>query len=313
MITYEQEHDFVYWGLILFNSDPYANCGYDGVVTQEDEEHYPVNYFADHYGAGECCNVENDEAIAHTVQLQELSQRAIIESSNKVSGYPQDCVDQSIGDFSSGQNCGQEVQDDTGPLSSCSSPEEKLVSEVDRLYSLELADEYALDREVGKRLNQMVPVPVTTLDHQRLLERLQVYNLVELKVEGDGICQFRALSDQFYRSPEHHEFLRQQVVNQVGLSAFLFFFKSYPDIYKGYVLMAYGDYLEKMSKSGEWGDHVTLQAAADLLFFLSFWAEVHYNSIYPFGDVPGFGITKKKKKKGGMFQNKHFESPDEYQ
>ncbi|TYG39177.1 hypothetical protein E1A91_D13G276500v1 [Gossypium mustelinum] len=174
MITYEQEHDFVYWGLILFNSDPYANCGYDGVVTQEDEEHYPVNYFADHYGAGECCNVENDEAIAHTVQLQELSQRAIIESSNKVSGYPQDCVDQSIGDFSSGQNCGQEVQDDTGPLSSCSSPEEKLVSEVDRLYSLELADEYALDREVGKRLNQMVPVPVSvTISFGSLIMTIQ--------------------------------------------------------------------------------------------------------------------------------------------
>ncbi|KAA3485733.1 OTU domain-containing protein isoform X1 [Gossypium australe] len=268
MITYEQEHDFVNWGLQLFNSDPYANCGYDGVVTQEDEEHYPVNYFEDHYGAGECCNVENDEAIAHTLQLQELSQLAIIESSNKVSGYPQDCVDQSIGDFSSGQNCGQEVQDDTGPSSSCSSPEQKLVSVVDWLYSLELADEYALDGEVGKRLNQMVPVPhvpringeipsvdEATLDHQRLLERLQVYNLVELKVEGDGNCQFRALSDQFYRSPKHHEFLRQQVVNQL---------KSYPDIYEGYVLMAYGDYLEKMSKSGEWGDHVTLQAAADL-------------------------------------------------
>ncbi|KAB2050543.1 hypothetical protein ES319_A13G253800v1 [Gossypium barbadense] len=345
MITYEQEHDFVNWGLQLFNSDPYANCGYDGVVPQEDEEHYPVNYFEDHYGAGECCNVENDEAIAHTLQLQELSQLAISESSNKVSGYPQDCVDQSIGDFSSGQNCGQEVQDETGPSSSCSSPEEKLVSEVDWLYSLELANEYALDGEVGKRLNQMVPVPhvpringeipsvdEATLDHQRLLERLQVYNLVELKVEGDGNCQFRALSDQFYRSPEHHEFLRQQIVNQL---------KSYPDIYEGYVLMAYGDYLEKMSKSGEWGDHVTLQAAADLygvkifvitsfkdtcyieilpnvkkskrVIFLSFWAEVHYNSIYPFGDVPGFGMTKKKKKKGRMFQNKHFESPDEYQ
>ncbi|MBA0752796.1 hypothetical protein Gogos_001599 [Gossypium gossypioides] len=28
--------------------------------------------------------------------------------------------------------------------------------------------------------------------------------------------------------------------------------------------------------------------------------------------VPGFGMTKKKKK-GRMFQNKHFKSPDEYQ
>lgn len=71
--------------------------------------------------------------------------------------------------------------------------------------------------------------------------------------------------------------------------------KAYPEIYEGYVPMAYSDYLKKMNKyypylnfygftlkallkefhaytffflggwnrSGEWGDHVTLQAAAD--------------------------------------------------
>ncbi|XVF20275.1 hypothetical protein REPUB_Repub11eG0183900 [Reevesia pubescens] len=369
MTTYEQEHDFVKWGLQLFNSDPYANCGYGGVLTQEDGEYYPGNYLKeDHYEAGECCNVENDEAIAHTLQLQELSQLAVVESPNQeeevedeeeeeedeeeeeegelqlqVSGYPQGCINQSVGDFGSGQDCGQEEQDDTGPSSSCSSPEEKLLCEEDWSRSLELTDEYALDGEVGKRLNQMVPVPhvpringeipsvdEATLDHQRLLERLQVYNLVELKVEGDGNCQFRALSDQFHRSPEYHEYVRLLVVNQL---------KSCPDMYEGYVPMAYGDYLEKMSKSGEWGDHVTLQAAADSygvkifvitsfkdtcyieilpnvprskrVIFLSFWAEVHYNSIYPFGDLPAFGT--KKKKKWRMFRNKHLESPDEYQ
>lgn len=153
---------------------------------------------------------------------------------------------------------------------------------------------------------------------------------MELKVEGDGNCQFRALSDQVYRTPEHHEFVRQQVVDQL---------KSCPDIYEGYVPMAYGDYLEKMSKSGEWGDHVTLQAAADSygvkifvitsfkdtcyieilpnvqkskrVIFLSFWAEVHYNSIYPVGDVPAFGM--KKKKRWRMLRNKHLESTDGYQ
>ncbi|OMO67396.1 Ovarian tumor, otubain [Corchorus capsularis] len=354
MITYEQEHDFVKWGLQLFSSDPYDNCGYGGVLTQEDGEYYPGSYYKeDQYDIGECCNVENDEAIAHTLQLQELSQLTVVESPNggeeeeeeelqlQVSDYQQDCNDQSVGDFGSGQDCGQEQQDDTEPSSSCSSPEEKC--QEDWSYSLELMDEYNLDGEVGKRLNQMVPVPhvpkingeipsvdEATLDHQRLLERLQVYNLVELKVEGDGNCQFRALSDQFYRTPEHHEFVRQQVVNQL---------KSYPDIYEGYVPMAYDDYLEKMSKSGEWGDHVTLQAAADTygvkifvitsfkdtcyieilpnvqrskrVIFLSFWAEVHYNSIYPFGDVPAFGT--KKKKRWRMFRNKQLEFPDEYQ
>ncbi|XP_044506517.1 OVARIAN TUMOR DOMAIN-containing deubiquitinating enzyme 9-like isoform X1 [Mangifera indica] len=156
------------------------------------------------------------------------------------------------------------------------------------------------------RINGEIPsIDEATLDHQRLLERLLVYDLVECKVQGDGNCQFRALSDQIYRTPDHHEFVRQQVVNQL---------KSYPEMYEGYVPMAYGDYLEKMSKSGEWGDHVTLQAASDLygvkifvitsfkdtcyieilpnversnrVIYLSFWAEVHYNSICPPGDEP---------------------------
>ncbi|VAI40740.1 unnamed protein product [Triticum turgidum subsp. durum] len=150
-------------------------------------------------------------------------------------------------------------------------------------------------------------------DHRRLLDRLVLYGLVELKVNGDGNCQFRALSDQFYRTPEHHRFVRQQVVNQL---------QSHPEIYAGYVPMDYREYLKKMPKNGEWGDHVTLQAAADLygvkifiltsfrdtcyieilpvvqksnrVICLSFWAEVHYNSIYPEGELP---IVENRKKR----------------
>ena len=115
MITYEQEYDFVKWGFQLFNSDPYANFGYGGVLTQEGGEYYPGNYSKeDHYDVGEFCNVENDEAIAHTLQLQELSQLAIVGSPNQgeeeeeeelqlqVSGYLQDCIGQSVGNFGSG-------------------------------------------------------------------------------------------------------------------------------------------------------------------------------------------------------------------
>lgn len=77
--------------------------------------------------------------------------------------------------------------------------------------------------------------------------RLQLYGLVENKIQGDGNCQvyfffflfliiviadgvsrsvslvyiffsqFRSLSDQLYRSPEHHNFVREQVVNQVEI------------------------------------------------------------------------------------------------
>ncbi|CAI0411924.1 unnamed protein product, partial [Linum tenue] len=151
-------------------------------------------------------------------------------------------------------------------------------------------------------------------DHQRLLDRLKVYFLVENKVQGDGNCQFRALSDQLYRSTEYHKVVRHRVVDQL---------RSCSEMYEGYVPMAYSDYLKNMCKPGEWGDHVTLQAAADSygvkifvltsfkdtcyieitphvekskrIIFLSFWAEVHYNSIYPEGEL--FLAEEKKKKK----------------
>uniref|UniRef100_A0A5B7AWF5 ubiquitinyl hydrolase 1 n=1 Tax=Davidia involucrata TaxID=16924 RepID=A0A5B7AWF5_DAVIN len=350
MITYEQDPDVVRWGLQLFDGDPFSNCGYCGTITQNDEDYYHEQYFKEDYYDTGCSNVENDELIAQALQ-EELSQLSVAEAPGsphegvehlQASFYPPDWLDQSMGNYTFGHDNGHEEADDMGPSSSCSSPEGNSYCGEDWSYSMELTDEYALDGEVGKRLNQMVPIPhvpringeipsvdEATLDHQRLLDRLQLYQLVEFKVQGDGNCQFRALSDQIYRTPEHHKFVRQQIVNQL---------ESYPEIYEGYVPMAYGDYLKKMSESGQWGDHVTLQAAADsygLKIFvitsfkdtcyieilpnvqrservisLSFWAEVHYNSIYPEGDMPTF--ETKKNKRWWDFQDKHLESSDEY-
>lgn len=215
------------------------------------------------------------------------------------------------------------------PFSTCSSPGDDNNVQDSQQCLIELMDNFSvIDGEVGKRLNNMVPVPhvpktngeipsvdEAISDHQRLLDRLVVYGLVDLKVKGDGNCQFRALSDQFYRTPEHHRFVRQQVVKQL---------ESHPEIYAGYVPMDYREYLKKMSKSGEWGDHVTLQAAADSygvkifiltsfrdtcyieilpvveksrrVICLSFWAEVHYNSIYPEGELPVLEFDNKRKR-----------------
>ncbi|XP_047253743.1 OVARIAN TUMOR DOMAIN-containing deubiquitinating enzyme 9-like [Capsicum annuum] len=144
---------------------------------------------------------------------------------------------------------------------------------------------------------------VTSSHLQRLMERLKLYDVVEHKVSGDGNCQFRALSDQIYGNSEHHKFMREQVAKQLG---------SHKELYEGYVPMDYDEYVKKMTKCGEWCDHVTLQAVADLygvqifvitsfkdtcyieilpqcryksnkIILLSFQAEVHYNSIYPQG------------------------------
>lgn len=184
------------------------------------------------------------------------------------------------------------------------------------------------DRAVGKRLAHLSSIPhvprinrsIPTLndasfDYERLSERLREYGLQERKMTGDGNCQFRAISDQFYRTPEKHKLVRKQVVYQL---------KAYKDLYEGYVPMKYGDYLRKMKRTGEWGDHVTLQAAADNFgvkiwlvtsfrdtcfieitpkiptrrddIYLSFWSEVHYNSLYPATANLGHLQPKLKKK-----------------
>ncbi|KAG6412709.1 hypothetical protein SASPL_125394 [Salvia splendens] len=207
----------------------------------------------------------------------------------------------------------------------------------------EMEDEPALYDEMGKRLNQMVPVPhvpkingeipsadEVSSDHERLLNRLQLYDLVELKILGDGNCQsvlipFLSAVPFAVRSniPDTRASqLCERPNSQSGLLVILL--KLQPDLYANYVPMAYDDYLKKMSNNGEWGDHVTLQAAADCygvriivvtsykdtcyieilpqfeksnrIILLSFWAEVHYNSIYPSGESPVDGGKKKKKK-----------------
>ncbi|TYK28334.1 OTU domain-containing protein [Cucumis melo var. makuwa] len=168
----------------------------------------------------------------------------------------------------------------------------------DCMIAVALSEEYAkLDGAHTPRINLYIPNQSdASLEYHRLLQRLSVYGLHEVKVSGDGNCQFRALSDQLYRSPEYHKHVRKDVL------------KDHRSLYEGYVPMKYSRYYKKMAKSGEWGDHVTLQAAADKFaakiclltsfrdtcfieivplsqtpkreLWLSFWSEVHYNSLY---------------------------------
>ncbi|GMH13305.1 hypothetical protein Nepgr_015146 [Nepenthes gracilis] len=315
--------DVVRWGLHQLCARPTLKAGSHGSVTLYDADLSHDAYVLEGYCEEVSANVENDEIIAHALQ-EEFSRLAVAEASGSSDGgaaqqqasiLAQDWHDHVKGESIPEHADTQEVADDTG---SCPSGSPVLLHGEGWPQPPEMTDESALDGELSKRLNHMVPVPHVPRvngeipsdhdaesDHQRLLDRLNVYELVEMKVEGDGNCQFRSLSDQIYRTVEHHNFVRQQVVVQL---------KSHSEMYEGYVLMPYADYLKKMSKSGEWGDHVTLQAAADRygikifvltsfrdtcyieilprtqksnrVIFLSFWAEVHYNSIYPEGELP---------------------------
>ncbi|KAK1409942.1 hypothetical protein QVD17_36473 [Tagetes erecta] len=304
MFSYSQDPDVVRWGLQLFDGGPPADNSYSNYGPQSYTDCYQDQYSREVNYETECVSTETEKH-----QILEPSCQAIDHS--QASFYLQDSLHQPMANYTLGD-------DENANDMPCGSSTGQLNYGEEWSYSLELSDEYAFDDEVGKRLNQMASVPhvpkvngeipsidEATLDHQRLLDRLQLYQLVESKVQGDGNCQFRALSDQVYRTAEHHKFVRQQIVNQLKLHA---------EIYEGYVPMVYSDYLKNMAKVGEWGDHVTLQAAADLygikifvitsfkdtcyieivpsvlrsnrVIFLSFWAEVHYNSIYPVEDVP---------------------------
>ncbi|CAD5164074.1 unnamed protein product [Musa acuminata subsp. malaccensis] len=342
MIMYEQDPNLVRWGLHLLLEPP-LNSAYCA-TSSHDSTNDSGLHCADESESWEARDsVENDEVIARALQ-EELSQIAMAEASG-----PSPVTEEQLQESVLTQNwlsssttvvyvmlyAGTlEDLENMGTSISCSISDEKLNCGENCL--LELADDsYTLDGEVCKRLNHMTSIPhvprinkgLPTVDeeisdHQRLTERLRLYDLVDLKVQGDGNCQFRALADQLYRSPEHHKFVRQQVVDQL---------RSHPEIYDGYVPMSYDDYLKKMSKNGEWGDHVTLQAAADSVQFhhllqygvkifiltsfkdtcyieilpsvekskrvicLSFWAEVHYNSIYPEGELPVLEGKNKKR------------------
>ncbi|XP_019460973.1 PREDICTED: OTU domain-containing protein DDB_G0284757-like isoform X1 [Lupinus angustifolius] len=341
MATYDIDSDVVQWGLHLLDVCTFSNSGSPSIITQYDPDLSQIQYVRE--GFSQPTYVENDEAVARAYQ-EELSRLESIEASGR-SNYDNENLRESVlaqdwiasnGNYNYGNQSCQNTIDEQNNMKemekyapserdnndheievfgSSSESGEIPVTSDDFRRSLEVSDESSLDGEVGKRLNQMIPTRHTPKinekipsddeeisDHERLLDRLQLYDVIERKVEGDGNCQFRSLSDQLYRSPEHHKFVRKQIIQQL---------ESFPELYSGYVPMAYFDYLKKMSKSGEWGDHVTLQAAADCygvkifvitsfkdtcyieilpqiqksgrVIFLSFWAEVHYNPIYPEG------------------------------
>uniref|UniRef100_A0A0E0E566 OTU domain-containing protein n=1 Tax=Oryza meridionalis TaxID=40149 RepID=A0A0E0E566_9ORYZ len=129
---------------------------------------------------------------------------------------------------------------------------------------------------LGRRLSQLGSIPHTprvngkipnfdnaTLDHERLSERLGNYGLAEFQIEGDGNCQFRALADQIFRNPDYHKHVRKLVMKQIW----------------------------GMGGSSDF----TSSCRQEL--WLSFWCEVHYNSLYATDDL----LTRKTKKKHWLF------------
>jgi len=89
----------------------------------------------------------------------------------------------------------------------------------------------------------------------RLRRRLADLGLDEFPITGDGACQFRALAHQLRGDQRDHAAIRAAVVGRLSRAR---------DTYAPFVVdETYDAFLRRMRKPDEWGDHVTLQAAAD--------------------------------------------------
>lgn len=89
---------------------------------------------------------------------------------------------------------------------------------------------------------------------ERLEHALDLYGASAIPVKGDGNCQFRALAQQLHGGEDPHRSVRARVLQQLKVNA---------DHYAPFVHEPFARYLERMARDGEWGDHVTLQAASD--------------------------------------------------
>ncbi|KAK8443608.1 hypothetical protein SEVIR_9G002800v4 [Setaria viridis] len=266
MVFYDHDPDITRWGLHLLlpaahgcsahhHTQTTATTPYTAYTPQHPSSS-SAEIKVEHVPHCSDDAVDNDEIIAQALQ-EELSHVALAEASGASSSHDDNHSAVLTQHWFRPRtihvaSASQEAETREEPFSSCSSPGDDNVQHGEACL-IDLMDDFSvIDGEVGKRLNDMVPVPhvpktngeipsvdEAVSDHQRLLDRLVLYGLVELKVNGDGNCQFRALSDQFYRTPEHHRFVRQQVLKQLEL---------HPEFYAGYVPMDYREYLKKMSK-----------------------------------------------------------------
>lgn len=86
--------------------------------------------------------------------------------------------------------------------------------------------------------------------------RLRILGLASVEMEGDGNCQFRALSDQIFGSQQHHAVVRAAAVAHMKAAHdyFSMFFET---------SMEFTSYIREMTRSRTWGDELTLRASVE--------------------------------------------------
>ncbi|XP_062609100.1 uncharacterized protein LOC134270864 [Saccostrea cucullata] len=116
---------------------------------------------------------------------------------------------------------------------------------------------------------------------QKSLRKFAIDNNFEVKdVVSDGNCLFRAVADQLMVNGclgHTEESLRQTAVQYLRQCPFQED-KSHPSSFL--LEETWSEYLTRMSRSGEWSDHIILQAVADMLFLEVIVFNVYDDDIY---------------------------------
>jgi hypothetical protein len=88
---------------------------------------------------------------------------------------------------------------------------------------------------------------------QHMKDLCAMYNCEEAPTQGDGNCQFRALSLGLYESEDRHAEVRANIVQHL---------RENPETYFQFVENGevFADYVNRISQDGQWGDEVTLRA-----------------------------------------------------
>jgi len=92
----------------------------------------------------------------------------------------------------------------------------------------------------------------------------------EVKMQADGNCLFRALSDQLYFDEGRHYLkVREEICDYLGeqKNELQEFFDTNV-VFKNHTPANYESYVAKMREEGEWGGELEMKAAADVYSYV---------------------------------------------
>lgn len=111
------------------------------------------------------------------------------------------------------------------------------------------------ERQMHRDLSRLSREEAIVEGRELLRQRLVFLHFRQLEMEDDGNCQFRALSQELYGSQRYHQSVRSRVLQHLRRHE-----ADYGAFFEG---GEFQKYISNMTKSGTWGDELTIRAAAE--------------------------------------------------